>query len=88
METEQEQISRDFKHVFGSPQGLRVLKKLEIMCLAFPQAPLFKANSQRETDFNLGMNWVFGYIKNQINLDLNDNQIKDCQTEEKLKPER
>jgi len=88
MTPEQEQISRDFKLTFETSYGLRTLKRLETICFGFPQAPIFSRNSARETDFNLGMNWVYGYIKNQIELTLDTNEVKDCQTEQETKTER
>jgi len=88
MDIEQEKLSRDFKLTFETPHGLRVLENLKKITLSFPQAPVFSRNSARETDFNLGMNWIHGYILNQIGLELNDNRIEDCQTEPKTETER
>lgn len=78
MDIETEQLSRDFKQTFSTEHGKRVLKKLRSMCFAYPQAPIFDRHSERTTEFNLGMNWVFGYIQNQIDMKLDEPQSEDC----------
>ena len=67
-----EQIAKSmaFKNTFNSEHGKKVLEYLDKRCKY--RSDLFVANSQRVTDFNLGMNDVIRNIHQQIDRNLTE----------------
>lgn len=80
MDSKQIALIMDFKETFAGPHGKRVLEHLKTVCKARHSQNIFEPASARQTDFNLGMNWVYGYIQSQIEIKL-DNEPVDCQME-------
>ena len=72
MSTEFEQMSIRYKDVFGSENGMKVLKDLDIKGLYHRE--IYVEESSRKTDFNLGANWVIRYIHSMIDKNLMDEQ--------------
>jgi hypothetical protein len=80
MDAKQISLIVDFKETFGTVHGKRVLEHLKTACRARHNQNIFDPNNARQTDFNLGANWVFGYIQSQLEIQL-DNEPVDCQIE-------
>lgn len=68
----------DFKNTFATESGLRVLEKLKFLCRGHVNLDLFDPRSERQTDYNLGMNRVYRYIASMIECDLSQSENEDC----------
>lgn len=65
MTTEQIARSMAYKNTFASEHGENVLKDLDRKCM-YRRTGLYQSDSQRQTDFNLGMHEVILYIHQEI----------------------
>ena len=68
-----EQIARSmaFKNTFNSEHGTKVLEVLNSKCL-LKGSGLFVSDNERQTVFNLGMNYVIRYIHQEIDRNLTE----------------
>lgn len=67
---EQKQLIIDYKQLFSSEKGLRVLEDLKKKCLANEMS--YVPNSPDGTAFNEGMRNVWLHISRVMNIDLNE----------------
>ena len=63
-----EQLSKDYKDVFASEQGKRVLEDLDKQCRR--KLNPFNPNNSHITDYNCGVLWVNQYIHRRIDMNL------------------
>lgn len=73
--TEVEQMSIRYKDVFGSENGKKVLGDLDVKGLYHRE--IYVEESSRQTDYNLGANWLIRYIHSMIDKNLMDEQKKE-----------
>jgi len=71
MTDEQKTKSMAFKNVFSSEHGTKVLEVLDSKCL-LKGSGLFVSDNDRQTCFNLGMNYVIRYIHQEIDRNLTE----------------
>lgn len=73
----QEQIARSmaYKNTFQSEHGVKVLEDLDRKCL-LKGSGLFVSDNERQTCFNLGMNYVIRYIRQEIERNLTEAEDK------------
>ena len=69
----EEQIARSmaFKNCFGTEHGQKVLEVLDGKCL-LKGGGLFVSDNERQTCFNLGMNYVIRYIHQEIDRNITE----------------
>ena len=69
----EEQIAKSmaFKNVFNSEHGKKVLEVLNSKCL-LKGSGLFVSDNERQTCFNLGMNYVIRYIHQEIDRNITE----------------
>jgi len=69
----EEQIARSmaYKNVFSSEHGRKVLEDLDRKCM-LKGSGLYVSDNERQTCFNLGMNNVIRYIRQEIDRNLNE----------------
>lgn len=67
--------SMAYKNTFGSEHGTKVLEDLDRKCM-YKKTGIYKSDSQRQTDFNLGMHEVILYIHQEIERNLTEPEDK------------
>lgn len=75
MTNEQIAKSMAYKNTFNSEHGLKVLEDLDKKCL-LKGSGLFVSDNERQTCFNLGMNYVIRYIRQEIERNLTEPEDK------------
>ena len=73
MTEQQIALSMAYKNTFDSEHGQKVLKDLERKCM-YKRTGIYQSNSQRQTDFNLGLHEVILYIHQEIERNLTETQ--------------
>lgn len=71
MTTEQIAKSMAYKNTFNGEHGAKVLEDLDRKCL-LKGSGLFVSDNERQTCFNLGMNYVIRYIRQEIERNLTE----------------
>jgi len=68
-----EQIARSmaFKNTFTSEHGTKVLEVLDTKCM-LKGSGLYVSDNERQTCFNLGMNYVIRFIHQEIDRNLTE----------------